>query len=105
MTFSIPSEFSNEDRWFKYFTMKSLLVLILFGGITYGIAQITLLFGSAWPGLILGGIITALAVASTMIPISEAAYLSGAGLTIDIYIFRRLLRKINKVVYIKGYSK
>lgn len=104
-TFPIPSEFSDEDKWFKYFTKKTLGCTLVSGMLMVLLGNLTLLFGSRAPGLILGSIIVIFVLFITNFKIPETEYLKGAGLTIDVILIRRYLRRRAKCIYVKGYKK
>lgn len=105
MKFPIPLEFSDEDKYFKYFTKKNILALLLSGIVCYCIAKLSAaLLGTMLPGLIVGLLMVLVIVGVTMLPIPETEYMKGAGLTLDVIIIRRIIRRTSRVIYIKGYS-
>lgn len=103
-TFPIPSEFSDEDKWFKYFTKKTLACTLLSGMFMVLLGNFTSLFGSRAPGLILGSIIVVFVIFITNFKIPETEYLKGAGQTIDVILIRKYLRRRAKCIYVKGYK-
>lgn len=104
-TYNIPSEFTDEDKWFKFFTKKDMGVIIATGILTFFLYRLAgFLFGKPLIGLIVGGIIMIVSVCCAMIKLPETLYLEGGGQTILTIILRRLIRRKNKVIYIKGYD-
>lgn len=105
-TYSIPSEFSDEDKWLKFFRKKDMAVLIVTGAITVGLYKLTgLLIGNAIIGLIIGLLIMGVSMFCSMFPIPDTFYLTGGGQTIATLMIRRLIRKKKRVIYVKGYGK
>jgi len=100
----VPGEFKDEERWLKFFPTRSVLILAVMGTSTIIFAKILSLFNLMILGLVIGGIITAVSVVLSMIPISTTEYMRGGGLTVDKWIFRKIHQKKNKVVYIKHYN-
>lgn len=104
-TYNIPSEFTDEDKYFKYFTKKDMAVIIVTGALTLLLYKITgSLFGKPIIGIVIGGIIMIVSIGCAMIRIPETEYLNGGGQTILTLLIRRLVRKNNKLIYIKGYD-
>lgn len=101
----VPEEFSKEDdKWFRFFPPKSFGVLVATG---VWMVILTKLFGFmhvTWLGFILGGINMLFFTGITMIPVGADDYLKGAGQKLDIILIRRIIRKINRCIYIKGYD-
>lgn len=100
----IPSEFTDEDRWFKYFTKKTLAFIMAGCLIMVFLYKVFALFGGALIGVVLGIVITIALAAISMIPVPENQFLRGGGLTLDVIIIRRFIRKGKRVIYVKGYD-
>lgn len=105
MVYHIPSEFTDEDKWFRIFYKKNLLVMICGLGFTGVIAKAGALFGMQLPMIIFGLIVTAVITGITMLPVPETQYLKGGGQTLDIILIRMFIRKKNSVLYVRGYNK
>jgi hypothetical protein len=106
LTYSIPSEFSDEDRWFKFFTKKDVGVLVVTGALTIFLYKTTgTLFGKPFIGLLVGGIIMAISLFLSMAKLPDTMYMAGGGQTIASILLKKLLRKKNKMVYVKGYNE
>jgi len=100
----IPAEFTDEDRWFKFFTKKSLVYIAFGCFITFLLYRLFSNFGYALTGVAIGLFITAVLAFISMFELPGTAYLSGGGLTLDILLKRLYIRKRSKVIYIKGYK-
>lgn len=103
----IPQEFSDEDRWqlgrFS-FSKKSFIVLLSGFGVTYMLFKIMSFIHASTVGVILGITLTVIAVFLSMFPMPESDYIKGGGLTLDIILLRKLVRRRNRIVYTKGIS-
>lgn len=103
LTYDIPSEFSDEDRWFKIFTKKQAIMIAAAAGVMVMLEKIFDKFGLAFVGIILGAILIIVTAVIVMFRIPEMNYLRGGGQTLDIILFKRLVRKRNRYIYVKGY--
>lgn len=104
-THEIPQEFSDEDRWIigrVSLSRKSFLVLLAGGGLTYGMFKLFSIIGIPVFGVVFGVVLTIVAVFLTIFPIPETDYIKGGGLTLDVILLRRLVRRRNRIVYVKG---
>lgn len=99
----IPSEFTDEDRWFKFFTKTTLKYLIAGLVITYLLFKLFGLIGFSLIGVTIGLVITIGLVFIASYPIPETQYIKGANLTIVRILKRRLIRYFNRCIYVKGY--
>ena len=104
-THEIPSEFENEERWLKFFTLKSLVCCLAAFGIGVLLSSITkIIFSSPVPGILLGIILAAMAYAVTMGKIPEEDYMKGGGQRIDSYLVNRICRKRSARLYVLGFG-
>lgn len=104
-THEIPQEFSDEDRWIIgriSLSRKSFIVLLAGGGMTYGMYKFFSLIDIPVLGVVLGVLLTIVAVFLTIFPIPETDYIKGGGLTLDDILLRRFVRRRNRIVYVKG---
>lgn len=99
----IPQEFTDEDKWFVFFTKKNLAFALPGVIITFINFKVFGFFGKSLVGVVIGLIITAILVAISKVPMPESEYLKGGGLTFDQLLVRRYIRKKNKKIYVKGY--
>ena len=99
----VPSEFTDEDRWFWIFTKPMLAVA---GGcmfITLITAKVfSLFFGISWPVWILGIIFTVTVEIFMNIPYTGSNILKGGGDTLFWIMLRVLYRKRHSAIYTKG---
>lgn len=104
----IPQEFSDEDRWQVWrfsLSKKSFITLLIGGGVTYGLFKLTAMIHVPILGVIMGILLTAAAVALTIIPIPSSEFIKGGGYTLDIILIRKLVRKKKRFVYVRGLSR
>lgn len=102
LTHAIPSEFSDEDKWFKYFTKKMLAFILPGVVLTFLLFKLLSPYGQGIAGVVIGLTITAVLGAISAIPMPESEYIKGGGLTLDILIARRYIRLKEAVIYAKG---
>lgn len=104
--YSVPSEFSDEDKWFTYFTKRDLGVLITTGAFTILLYKLSgSLLGKPFVGLIIGGFIMLISVSCSMIKLPDTMFLTGGSQTILNILLKRFIRRKKKVIYVKGYSE
>ena len=72
----IPSEFTDEDRWFKFFTKTTLKYLIAGLVITYLLFKLFGLIGFSLIGVTIGLVITIGLVFIASYPIPETQYIN-----------------------------
>lgn len=99
----IPSEFTDDGRWFHFFTKKGIIFVAVGLVIMYGLYKVTVPFGFTLAGVIVGLVITILLGFVSMFP-SPSDYIHGSGITIDVLILRRFIRWANRCIYVKGYE-
>lgn len=103
----VPQEFTNEERWnigAISLSRKSFIVFLVGLGVTYWLFKIGVVLRIPIVTVVIGALLTIVAVFITIFPVPESDYMKGGGLTLDIILFRRLVRRLNRVVYIKGIS-
>lgn len=105
---SIPSEFTDEDRWrFGPVSLsRTTFIVSLIGlGITCVLYKVLGLIGLPKVGILIGIVGTIIAAVLTSQTIPESDYLKGGGVTLIVMLKRLYIRKKNKVVYIRGYGR
>lgn len=104
--YKIPRPFKDEDIWFRFFTKKQLMYLLIFGG-----TGVLLLFVSAIAKMaIIGGILfvvfLALGIIIPRFNMPDDKYLWGGGMPLETIFLRLVLKKISKkALYIKYHNK
>lgn len=98
----VPAEFGQDERWYKYFTNKSMIVAACGAAFTYIISKLFSVVGLGVPAFIAGIIISVFAffVAVVKIPMNDT--ILGAGTTLDIILLRKICHRKNKRLYVKG---
>lgn len=100
--FRVPREFKDEDKWFRYFTKKQALVLILVLLADYRLIMAAAPYGMTIAAIIISILITLAAGGMVMIELpADVMFLTGGGITLDQWIFRVVLRKCRQVIYTK----
>ena len=99
----IPSEFTDEDRWFKFFTKKQLAVVLLNIVWTIALGKLFKLFGIMPVGIAIGVIQTLVVTALAMFRLPESNYLRGGGQIIGVVLLKRMYRRLFACIYVKGY--
>lgn len=107
MVDEIPEEFSDEEKWLKFFPIHSFIILAVGVGIGTGLAKfISLINNAAFiPVMLTGLFITVIIVILTLIPRSDTEWLRGGGQSYAKYLAKRILRKMNKRLYVLGYGR
>ena len=89
VVYEIPGEFSDEDRWFKFFNKRQALmigvsiifaILVIKGMTSIGLLPV---------GVIIGIFAVVFVSVSVMVKIPEMEYLRGGGQTLDVYLIKR----------------
>lgn len=102
VTYDVPGEFSDEDRWFRFFNKKQILVLAITAAMALFLFKMFSLFGVGWIGLLIGIPFSLVSTLLTIIPMPEENYLRGGGLTMDVILARKVIRKKTRCLYVKG---
>lgn len=103
--YAIPSEFTDEDKWFKFFTKKTLTVLVVTGAFTVFLYKMFgAIFNKAFIGILIGALVMIISALITMMPVSDDKYLKGGGQTLDSVFLKILIRKKNRRIYVLGYE-
>lgn len=104
VSYEIPSEFTDEEKWLKFFPRKAFIA----GGVCMGVGVIfaNILKGAGLfvPVLVFFGIITAVMVLLIMVKKPEGDYLKGSGQAYGDLLIKRILRKRKSCIYVLGYD-
>lgn len=103
ITYDIPPEFTDDEKWLKFFSTKQAKVFVASGVAAVVTAKICSLFGNAAAGIVMGILFMAVCLILVSVPIPVENYLKGGGLTLDILLARRYIRWRNKGIYVLGY--
>lgn len=100
--FRVPREFKDEDKWFRYFTKKQALVLVLTALADYRLIMFAARYDMVIPAIIVSILLTLIMGGMVMIQLPvDVMFLTGGGITLDEWLFRVALRKYRKVIYTK----
>ena len=103
--YEIPQGLTDEIKWFKYFSIRSLIVLIAVGALGIPITMILGRLGITIYVIVFWIFFTITITLMTMIKIPNTNWLNGGGEYIDQYLMKRLIRKRQRCLYIKGYNQ
>ena len=81
------------------------MALAISGMIAYGSIMLGKMMGGLIPAIIMGGLFVVLVTGCTMLPYPDTEYLKGGGMTFDVLLIRRIIRRSSKKLYVKGYSQ
>lgn len=99
------SEFEDEERWFYIFNKKSFLAFLLCFAFGVVLAKLSdILLTTAWPGIIIGVIISILSYAVFTFKLPSDDYIKMCGLPLDKYLINRLCRKYSAILYVLGFG-
>ena len=104
-SYEVPQGLTDEIKWFKYFSLRSLIVCVCVAGV--GIPVIKLLGGlGITVYLIVFWVFLTIAVTLiTLVRIPNTNWMNGGGEYIDQVLIKRLIRRRNRCLYIKGYNQ
>lgn len=103
--FKIPREFKDEDKWFRYFNKKQAATLIITLLADYRFLIFANNHGFLMPALVMAILFTLGIAAIIMIELpTDAMFLTGGGITLEHCLIRVLIRKKNRVIYVKNYT-
>ncbi|XBX10700.1 hypothetical protein QMP26_41100 (plasmid) [Enterocloster clostridioformis] len=97
----VPREFSDDERWYRYFTRKSIFALLVMGVFSMGIVKFFTFIGIQLVGIYTALILTCVVMAVIMLPIPEGDCLHGSGCTCDTILMRLYVRRKNQYIYVK----
>ena len=104
--FKVPSEFKNEDKWFKYFNRKQIVVLIITLFIDYRLISFSNSSGLLIPAIIVAIFFTMVIMGCVMVNLPvDSFFLTGGGVTLDELAYRIIYRKTHKVIGTKNYCQ
>lgn len=103
ITYDIPPEFTDEEKWLKFFSTKQAKVFLATGMFTVVLYKICNLFGNAAVGAVTGIFFMVVCMVLVSISIPVENYLKGGGLTLDIVLARRFIRFKSRGIYVLGY--
>ena len=103
--FKVPAGLGKKAKWYKYFSLRSLLIGLCMAGIGIFIGKIVSRFGIGLYFAVFWAMLTIVITGITMIEIPNSNWLGGGGNTIDSILIKRFVRKKNRCLYIKGYNQ
>lgn len=104
-SYEIPQGLTDEIKWYKYFTLRSLIVGICVGGLGVPIIKCLSGLGITIYLIVVWILLTMAITFLTMYRIPSTNWLNGGGEYIDQYLLKRLIRRKKHCLYIKGYNQ
>ena len=106
-TYSIPKEFKDEDKWFRFFTKTQLMYIgagLLLG---IGALKITYSLGILPLGVILCEIFLEMAAILSFLVIPSDRYLIGGGYPLRLILARLVKKRMStgRVIYVKCFPQ
>lgn len=104
-THKVPRENKNESRWFKFFTIGQLVVLLLQGIIDVGIVKMAASFGLTVVGVFIALFLSIIVGVIVMGRMPYSRYLLACGQPFYILLFRMVAHRIlHKYLYMRNYD-
>lgn len=100
----VPGEFSDDERWYRFFTKKSLLTLCGCIAFAFVLSRLFAFIGLMAVGLIAGTVIGGIVFAMTVItwPVEDPVH--GSGNTLAFKAYKYLSVKKNGRIFVRGYK-
>lgn len=92
----VPREFSDDERWYRFFTRKSIVVLLTMGVVSLILVKIFGFIGFHTAGVYISLILSGIVMLAVMLPIPEGDVIHGSGCTCDVILFRMFVRMRKK---------
>lgn len=99
-----PPEFSDDERWWGFFTRKSLLVALVSVGVSIVLTKFLGTFELTVLGIIISMFIVVVSIGLVIIPVPGNDVLHGSKLKLDIMIFYLTVRKKKACIYCKRHE-
>jgi O-antigen/teichoic acid export membrane protein len=106
MTYTSPVDLKTSDeKWLRIFSKKAFISVAITSSLGFVIFKFFNAMGYFHLGLLFLIIPVLVVFGITTIKVPDSWHLNGAGLTLDIMLFRLYVRHKNRVIYIKGYRR
>lgn len=103
---NVPREFTDDVRWYRYFTQKMILAILVISILGLLLCKILSVFQLEIVGIFITVIALAIAMLFICVPIPKGDLMKGSGLLAGTVLIRKwVLKKRGKVLYIKGYEE
>ena len=102
MSFQVPKEFKDEEKWLKFFPTKTFVAMIIGAAILGVFIKIMGFLGLGAFAWWFGGFLYIVTVVLSLVPKRGSKALDANGITWLSYLIRRYIHKKNRRIYIKG---
>ena len=103
--YEIPQGLTDEIKWFKYFSIRSLIILLCVAALGIPVVMVLGNLGITVYLIVFWVFLTIMITLMTMIRIPNTNWMNGGGEYIDQYLIKRIIRKKHRCLYIKGYDQ
>lgn len=104
LTYEIPQGFTDEIRWFRFFSLRSLIVMVSVAAPGIVLIRCFRSLESTLMLIVFWFFVVAVITALTMIRMPGSRWLGGGGEYLDQILVKRILRCRKRCLYIKGYG-
>lgn len=96
-----PQEFSDDVRWYKYFSQRLFGTLLIEGVLCFLLCRILMAIHLLIVGIIISVVVVAGTIILMSVPVPGDDIMRGAGMKLEEYVYRRYKKKKNRAVYIR----
>lgn len=100
--FEVPASLGKKAKWYKYFSLRSLVVGLVMAAIGVLIGKLISFAGITMYYIVFWAMLTVTVTGLTMIEIPNTNWLRGGGNTVDTLLIKKMIRKKSRCLYIKG---
>lgn len=103
--YEIPQGLTDESRWYKYFSLRSLIICLCVAGVGILIGNLIKGLGITIYFIVFWTVITIFITVLTMVKIPNSNWLRGGGEHVDQFVLKVFIRNQKRCLYIKGYDQ
>lgn len=103
---NVPREFTDDVRWYRYFTQKMILAILLIGIFGLLLCKFLSVFHLEILGIAISVIALAVAMFFLCVRMPKGNLMGGSGLLMGTVLIRRwVLKRRGHILYLKGYRE
>ena len=103
--YEIPQGLTDESRWYKYFSLRSLIICLCVAGVGLLIGNLIKGLGITIYFIVFWVVLTILITALTLVKIPNSNWLRGGGEYVDQFLLKIFIRNQKRCLYIKVYNQ
>lgn len=104
-SYEVPQGLTDEIKWFKYFSLRSLIACICVAGLGIPVIKLLDRFGITIYLIVFWVFLTIAVAMINLIRIPNTNWMNGGGEHIDQVLIKKMIRRKNRCLYIKGYNQ